>query len=178
MQSMSLKSFGRVIALAALAMVSLPAAAELKIGVVRQQAIFEKPAQDAQSMLRSEFTKRKNDLEASSEKYQDDVRNFQRDGDTMTQEQRARMEKDLKTRKMDLSDQAQQMDQDYETRQRQLTMDINTKVNSALQQVAKEKGYDLIVADPAFVSANVTDLTADVVKKLSSAPAAAAPAGK
>jgi outer membrane protein len=174
---MSFKSFGFAVVVASLTMFSLPAAAELKIAVVRQQAIFEKPAQDAQAALRTEFTKRKNDLETSGEKYQDDLRKFQRDADTMTPDQRTRMEKDLKSRKMDLSDQAQQMDQDYETRQRQLSVDINTKVNGALQQIAKDKGLDLVIADPAYVSPAVTDITADVVKKLTSAPAAA-PAGK
>jgi outer membrane protein len=179
---MQFKTIAPVVTLATLALVSLPAAADLKIAVVHPDAVFQKPSQDARTALEAEFTKREADLKAIQDKLEEDAKNFQRDADTMTADQRSKKERDLRTRKLDLDDEAQKLSQDEKVRQQQVTMSITNRVNAALQAVAKDKGFDLVIQNAAYVSPVVPDITEEVIKKVASTPAeplpAAAPAKK
>ena len=169
---MSVKSIGIAVAVVALSAIALPAHAELKIAVVRGADVVQGPTRDAEAAMNAEFSKRRTDLEAAEQKFEEDVKKYQRDADTMTADQRTRSEKDLNSRKFDLAHDEQQLNQDMEAKRRQLGADMQSKIRNALTAVAKDKGLDLIIADPAYASSNVADVTPDVLKKL--APAAAA----
>ena len=174
---MKFNSIGPAVALLALSSVSVPAAAELKIAVVRPDAVMQKPALDGRIALEGEFSKREADINAQQEKFEEDVKKFQREGDTMSADQHSKMERDLKSRKLDLDDAGQKLQQDEKLRQQQVMVSINQRVNAALQAVAKDKGFDLVIQNAAWASPIVPDITDEVIKKVASMPAdAAAPA--
>jgi outer membrane protein len=173
---MYFRSIAPALSLIALAVVSLPAAADLKIAVVHPDAVMQKPVQDGRAALESEFSKREADLSSQQEKFEEDVKKFQREGDTMSADQHSKMERDLKSRKLDLDDAGQKLAQDEKVRQQQVTVSINQRVNAALQAVAKDKGFDLVIQNAAYASAVVPDITDDVIKKVATMPADAAPA--
>jgi len=54
-----------------------------------------------------------------------------------------------------------------------LRRDVLEKVNKAIDEVAREKGLDLVLQDPAFAS-DALDITGEVLKKLATYPADAA----
>lgn len=151
----------------AAALFSGTAAAELKIASIRgTELVAQSPQFKAGAdKMKAEFDKRKGDLEADAKKFQDDVKKYQKEGDAMSGADRAKTEKDLKSRQVDLQYKQQQFQEDLQSRDRQLTTDMTNKIKAVITAVAKEKGIDLVVQDPVYASAAV-DITADVLKKL------------
>lgn len=168
---MKLNTIAPALTLVALALVSVPAAADIKIAVVSAQQLFAKPIQEGRATAAAEFSKREADLQASNEKLAQDAKDFQREAETMSLEQRNKKERDLKTRKLDLDESAQQLQEEENARGQQLQMQIHQRVNMALQQVAKDKGFDLVIQDPAYASAIVPDITEEVAKRIAATPA-------
>ncbi len=143
------------------------AQAETKIVVVRSADVVRDSNQfkAAESKMKAEFEKRKTDLETQGKAFGDDVKNYQRDADTMSADQRAKKEKDLNARQVDLNFAQKKFQEDLANRDRELTTDMMGKIKDVITAVAKEKGADIVVQDPVYSSATV-DITADVLKRL------------
>lgn len=156
-----------LVAAALLAAAPLAAQAEVKIAAIRTgELILQSPQYKASSeKMKQEFDKRGKDLEADAKKFQEDAKKFQKEADLMATSERARQEKELQTRQIDLGYRQRQLQEDVQARDRQLTQEMRTKIQQVIQQVAKEKGYDLVVQDPLFASP-AYDVTDDVLKKL------------
>jgi outer membrane protein len=156
-------------ALVALALFAAATAAqaETKILVVRSADVVRDSVQfkAAEAKMKAEFEKRRADIESQGKAFGDDVKNYQRDADTMSADQRAKKEKDLNARQVDLNFAQRKFQEDLQNRDRELTQDMMAKIKDVIAQVAKEKGADLIVQDPVFASPAV-DVTADVLKRL------------
>lgn len=159
---------------------ALPAAAEPKIAVIHTQALLRDAPQTkaADAKLKAEFGKRETDLQAEAKKLQEDFKKYQREGDTMSAQQRADMEKNLNTRKIDFDLKQRQFNEDAQNRNQELLRDLHNKVGDAIEQVAKEQGLDLVISDPAFNNPAI-DITDAVLKKLAAlSDAAPADGGK
>lgn len=143
------------------------AAAELKIASIRSaELILQSPLYKAgQDKMKAEFDKRQKDLEADGKKFQDDVKKFQKEADLLSPADRAKQEKDLGSRQVDLSYKQRQLQEDVQNRDRQLTQEMQAKIKDVITQVAKDKGLDLVVQDPVYATSAV-DITDDVLKKL------------
>jgi outer membrane protein len=89
----------------------------------------------------------------------------------MAPDERAKKEKELTSRQVDLQYAQQKFNEDATARDRELTQDVMSKVKEAIQQVAKDKSLDLVVQDPVF-SAPALDITVDVIKVLQAAQGA------
>ena len=163
-------------ALAAL-LAAAPAAAETKIAVISTQALLRDAPQikSADTRLKAEFEKRERDLQAEDKKFQEDYKKAQREADAMSPPQRAAAEKDLFNRRSDLDLKKRQFSEQAQARNAEYQREVLEKINRAIDEVAREKGLDLVVRDPAFAAAGL-DITPDVLKKLATIPAAA-PAG-
>jgi outer membrane protein len=171
------KSTQYLIAAAALAFTG-SALAEVKVGTIRaNDVVRESPYyKAAETKMRGEFDKRQQELETTGKALAEDIKKFQRDADIMAPDERAKKEKDLSARQVDFQYAQQKFKEDATQRDRELTTDLMTKIKDAIQQVAKEKGLDLVVQDPVF-SAPALDITDAVLKQLQasggSAPSAA-----
>lgn len=165
------------VALLGSALAAAPAAAQSKIGAIRTGVILRDAPQikAADGKLKAEFATREKDLEAEGKKIQDDYKKFQREADTMTASQRASAEKDLTTRKIDFDAKQRTFGEHAQQRNAELRRDVFDQVNKAINEVAKERGFDIVVQDPAFVAPGV-DITDDVMKRLGAAAPAEAPA--
>jgi outer membrane protein len=154
-----------------------PVAAQSKIAVISTQALLRDAPQikAADAKLKAEFQKREQDLQTERRKFQEDFKKAQREADAMSPQQKAATEKDLFSRKSDLDLKERQFSEQAQARNAELQRDVLEKINQAIDQVAREKGLELVVRDPAF-AAPALDITADVLKKLASMPAAPAAA--
>jgi outer membrane protein len=163
------------IALLALALFSATAVAQAdtKILSVRYGELVRESAQykAAETKMKAEFEKRGADLEAQRKAFAEDYKNYQRDADTLSADQRLKKEKDLKSRDADLSYAQRKFQEDLQTRDRELTQDMVGKIDVAIAQVAKEKGADLVIKD-ALVINPASDVTAEVLKRLNAGAAA------
>lgn len=170
------------IALAALLPVALlaalfaaPAAAETKIAAISAPLLLRDAPQvrAADQKLKAEFQKREDELKAEGKKLEDDIGRFRREADTMSPQQRTSAQNDLNTRKTNFDLKQRQFGEQAQARNGELQRDVLDKINRAIEEVAKEKGLDLVVRDPAFARAEL-DITGDVLKKLASMEAAPA----
>jgi outer membrane protein len=157
-----------------------PAGAEVKVGAISlPQLLRDSPqVRAANDKFKGEFQKREDDLKAEGKKLSDDAKKYQREGDTMSGQQRADTEKNLNTRRIDFELKQRQFAEQAQARNDELQRDILERINRAIGEVAREKSLDLVVRDPAYASPAV-DITLDVMKKLNAmAPAAAEPKKK
>lgn len=167
-----------LVAIAAFALAGA-AQAEIKIGTIRaNDVVRESPYyKAAESRMRAEFDKRQTELESTGKALAEDIKKFQRDAEIMAPDERAKKEKDLSARQVDFQYAQQKFKEDASARDRELTQDLMSKIKDAIQQVAREKGLDLVVQDPVYSQPSM-DITDDVLKLLQSAGGNAAGAGK
>lgn len=160
------------IALLALALVSVAATAQAdtKILSVRLGEVVRESAQykAAEAKMKAEFEKRRADIESQGRALNEDAKAYQRDADTLSADQRLKKEKELKSRESDLGFAQRKFQEDLQNRDRELTQDMMGKIRDVINQVAKEKGADLVVQDAIVITPTV-DITADVLRRLNSA---------
>lgn len=138
-----------------------------KIAVVRSADVVRDSVQfkAAETKMKAEFEKRKNDLESQAKTFGDDVKNYQRDADTLSADQRAKKEKDLNARQVDIQFAQRKFQEDLQNRDRELTQDMMGKIKNVIVAISKEKGISLVVQDPVYSDDSI-DITADVLKRL------------
>ncbi|MGB0954482.1 MAG: OmpH family outer membrane protein [Panacagrimonas sp.] len=157
----------RLLFAALLLSVSGLAAAEITIVSIRAAEIVQASPQfkSGQAQIKTEFEKRKADLESEAKKLAEDVKKFQREADVMSGDARAKMEKDLQTRKIDFDYKQRQFGEDFKKRDRELTETLMARIRTVVEAVAKERGADLVLQDPVYAAESI-DVTAEVVKRL------------
>lgn len=150
-----------------------PAAAEQKVAAIRTPVILRDAPQikAADAKLKGEFDKKEKDLGAEGQKLQDDIKKYQRDADSMSPQQRADTEKGLNTRKIDFDLKQRQFSEAAQTRNQELKREVLDKVNAAIEAVAKDKGIDIVLQDPAYANPAI-DITDEVLKRLGAEPKA------
>jgi outer membrane protein len=158
---------------AVLCAAATPAAAEVKIGVISApQLLRDAPqVQAADARFKAEFQKREDELKAEGKRLEDDIARFRREADTMSPQQRTGMQNDLNTRRTNFEIKQRQFSDQAQARNAELQREVLEQVNQAIVEVAKEKGLDIVVRDPAYAS-EAYDITGDVLKKLASYTAA------
>lgn len=162
----TVKMITAAVALAA-ATVTLPAAAELKVGTVRANEIVRDSPQfkAMETRMRADFERRANELKAEGKALEEDVKKFQREADLLSPADRAKTEKDLNTRRIDFGYKQRQFQEDVQQREQELTAEMLNKIKEVIQTVAKAKKIDLVLQDPVYASESI-DITADVLKQL------------
>lgn len=138
-----------------------------KIAVVRSADVVRDSAQfkAAETKMKAEFEKRKNDLEAQAKAFGSDVEAYKRDADALSADQRAKKEKDLNARQVDIQFAQRKFQEDLQNRDRELTQDMMGKIKNVIVAVSKERGITLVVQDPVY-SDDTIDITAEVLKRL------------
>ncbi|WP_420468633.1 OmpH family outer membrane protein [Panacagrimonas sp.] len=145
----------------------MPAHAELKILSIRAAEIVAASPQFAasQNQMKTEFEKRKADLEAEARKFAEDTQKFRREADVMSSDARAKAEKDLQTRRIDIDYKQRQFGEDFQKRDRELSESLMNSIKQVVVEIATEQGADMVVQDPVFAAPGV-DVTDLVIKRL------------
>jgi outer membrane protein len=168
-----------------LALLSGPANAEIKMGVVNFQKLLEDAPQTKTAMqaLENEFAPRRrelltlqNDLKARDEK-------LQKEGAVMSEADRAKAEKTLRDNQREFSRKAGEFQDDAGTRKNEEIGKVQRYLVTEIQAYATAQGYDLVLGDGVFFAKGPLDITANVLAVLATkpatlpaAPASAAPA--
>src|ERR1700676_1973297 len=166
-----------------LALVSGPASAEIKMGVVNFQKLLEDAPQTKTAMqaLENEFAPRRrelltmqNDLKARDEK-------LQKEGAVMSEADRAKAEKTLRDQQREFSRKAGEFQDDAGTRKNEEIGKVQRYLVTEIQAYANAQGFDLVLGDGVFFAKGPLDITANILAVLVTKPAslpAAAPAPK
>ena len=165
----------------------LPAwAADLKIGVVDYGKLMEASpqAKTVVDAIRTEFTPRQRDLQNEQQSLKTKEDRLQKDGATMTEDQRQRTEKELRDSYRDLSRKQQEVQDDFNARRNEEMSRLQKILIEEVRVYAKAQNFDLVIADGVIYSTPTLDITPAILTALQShAPAAktsgpAAPAPK
>jgi outer membrane protein len=161
-------------------LVASPAWAELKIGVVDYGKLVEESPQAkvALEAIRTEFTPRQRDLQNQQASLKSKEDRLQKDGATMSPDQRANSEKDLRDSYRELQRKQQEVQDDFNARRNEEMSRLQKTLIEQVRTYAKAQSFDLVIADGVIYTTPTIDITPAILAQLQSSPIAskAAPA--
>jgi len=152
----------------------VPAWAELKIGVVDYGKLMEESpqAKTVVEAIRTEFTPRQRDLQNQQQTLKAKEDRLQKDGATMTEDQRQRTEKELRDSYRDLTRKQQEVQDDFNARRNEEMSRLQRTLIEEVRVYAKAQNFDLVIADGVIYSTPTLDITPAILTALQShAPA-------
>src|SRR5579864_7436741 len=162
------------------ALAALPAWADQKIGVVDfQRLAMESPQGKAvMESLRAEFAPRERTLQAQGQAVKAKEEKLQKDGATMSEEQRSRAEKELRDSARDFERAKGEFQDDVNARRNEELSRLQRTIAEEVRTYGKAQGYDLILAQEGVIyNAGASDITPAVLGALQArGGSAAAPA--
>jgi outer membrane protein len=143
----------------------LPAAAEVKIGVVDIAKLFaESPqAKVVQEGLRAEFQPRLQQLVAQEQALKTRNDKYQKDLATMAADQRTKAEKDLRDSAREIERKKAELQDDSNAKRQE---EMNKAATPAVREVsdyAKAQGYDVVIAEGVLTRLRPSTITAAVL---------------
>jgi outer membrane protein len=174
-------SFKWVFVAAVGALLATPAWAELKIGVVDYGRLVEESpqAKAALDSIRTEFTPRQRDLQNQQASLKAKEDKLQKDGATMTQDQRNNAEKDLRDGAREFQRKQSEIQDDFNARRNEEMSRLQKTLIEQVRQYAKAQNFDLVIADGVIYTTPTIDITPAILAQLQTAgPLTAAPRPK
>ena len=159
----------RACAAVALAAVAATAAgADYKIGFVNTERLFREaaPAKRAQAKIEKEFAARDAEIQKLAKQVRDLQATLDRDGATMSENDRRNKERDLANQSRDLTRMQREFREDLNLRRNEELAGIQERANKVIQQIAADEKYDLILQDPVVYASQRIDITDRVIKAL------------
>jgi outer membrane protein len=152
------------------ALAALPAAAaEPKIGVVDfQRLAIESPQGKAvMESMRAEFAPRERTLQAQGQAVKAKEEKLQKDGATMSEDQRARSEKELRDGARDFERARGELQDDETARRNEELSRLQRTIVEEVRTYGKAQGFDLILAQEGVIyNASASDITPAVLTAL------------
>ncbi|MBV8784469.1 MAG: OmpH family outer membrane protein [Gammaproteobacteria bacterium] len=148
---------------------ALPAWAEPKIGVVDPQKLLEESPQGkaVQESMRSEFAPRERTLQAQAQALKAKQDKLQKDGATMSEEQRARAEKELRDGNRDFERARGEFQDDFSARRNEEMSRLQRTLGDEVRTYAKSQNYDLVLSSDVVIYQTPTyDITAGVLANM------------
>src|SRR6201992_955501 len=166
--------FGLVVLVGTL--VASPAWAELKIGVVDYGRLVEESpqAKSALEAIRTEFTPRQRDLQNQQASLKSKEDRLQKDGATMSPDQRANSEKDLRDSYRELQRKQQEVQDDFNARRNEEMSRLQKALIEQVRIYAKAQNFDLVIADGVIYTTPTIDITPAILAQLQASPGALA----
>ena len=157
-----------------------PACAEdLRIGAINFIRILDQApqAEAVRAQIEKEFAPRDRELVAAQKKLKDMEDRLAKDAAIMSESERANLERDIINARRDLERGQDEFRDDLTFRRNEEIKKIQEEVLNAIQLVAKQNNYDLVLSDGVLFATSKIDMTQLVIDYLKKkAPAAAAPA--
>jgi outer membrane protein len=164
-----------LVALLAL-MASVPALAEIKIGYVDSQRLLEESpqAKAVSESLKAEFGPRQRDIQTQMAQAKAREDKLQKDAPTMSDDQKARAEGELRNLQRDLSRKQSEFQDDLNARRNEEISRLQRTLIEEVRAYAKSQSYDLIVSDALYATTAV-DITPAILASLQAHGGAARP---
>ena len=156
-----------------------PAQAEIKIGVVNASRLLQESpqAKAVQESLRSEFAPKQRELAAQQAALKAKQEKYEKDAPTMSADQRARAEKELREGNREYSQKVTDFQEDANTRQNEELSRLQSAIIAEVQSYALSQKFDLVLTEGVVYANSSLDITAQVLAGLQ-ARSSAAPAAK
>ena len=163
------------------ALAVLPAHADIKIGVVNASRLLQESpqAKAVQEALRNEFAPKQRELAAQQAALKAKQEKYEKDAPTMSADQRAKAEKEIRDGNREYSQKATDFQEDANSRQNEELSRLQSAIVAEVQSYALSQKYDLVLTEGVVYATNALDITAQVLAGLqahSTTPAAPKPA--
>lgn len=162
------KTLQGVILAAGLAVTGMAAAADLKIGFVNLARITsESPqAKAANDRLQREFEPREQEIAAMQKDLKQLEEKLARDAAVMKESERVRIERDLRAREREVRRMYDELREDFNIRRNEELGKLQRRVGEAVQKLAKEEQFDLILIDGVMYVGEKVDITSKILDRL------------
>jgi outer membrane protein len=146
--------------------------ADLKIGVVSIPDVLEKApqAEKAKKRLEAAFSPRSKQLAAQVKEIQALQDKLTKDASVMSESERANLEKDIANKSRDAKRADQEFSEDFNMRRNEELGKLQSRILETIKAIAKDQGYDLVLADGVIYKNDEIDITKQVQQKLSTMP--------
>jgi len=164
---------------AAAVLAAAPAWAELKIGYVNYNMLLQaSPAGKAiADSLQSEIMQRQRELQALQQSLKARADKLAKDGATMSEDQRAREDKDIQAGERELQRKQSEAQEEVNSDRNEQLSKLQKSIIEQVGSFAKSQNYDLVVAENSVIYFNPSlDITQQVLAMLEARSKAAAPA--
>jgi outer membrane protein len=157
-----------------------PFPAGAKIAFINPQRIFQESTDGKAALTRVQALTQKKQTEntARQKTLQDNQQKLQASGSVMSDAARGQLEKEIEKQQLDLQRFQQDAQAEIQELQNEVQGDFARKVQPLIDQLAKDKGLQLVfnVADAGFAWVDPgLDLTTEIIKKLDTGKSAAPP---
>lgn len=143
--------------------------AEMKIGFVNVPKVMEKAPQAAKAKkrLEKEFSPRDKQLVAQQKEIKKLEEKLSRDASVMGESERRKVERDIVSKKREATRAQQEFSEDFNLRRNEELGKLQKRIYEAIQTLAKEGNYDLLLTDGVIHASEQIDVTSKVQEKLS-----------
>jgi len=141
---------------------------ELKIAVVNYARLMQESpqAKAVQNQLRSEFAGKQQEIQGEQQKLKSKEAQLERDGPTMSAEQRAEAERQLRDGNRMLSERVNEYQDDFNARQNQELSKLQKVLVEQVQDYAHAQKFDLVLADGVIFANPTIDITQPILAAL------------
>ncbi len=153
-----------------MAAMTLPgfALAESKIGYVDVPYLIDNSpqAKAASSELETEFGPKQQQLQQKQQEFQQLQEELQKDGLVMSEEERAEAEDRLNQMKREIQRMQEGFREDLNIERNKAFKGVRQSVMEAVEALAEEEGYDLVVGQGALYASDAVNLTERVLERM------------
>lgn len=156
-----------LLVLALAAVVAAPASAQqLRIGYVDMKRVLDNAPQviAGREKLDQEFRPR-NDTILAEEERASDLEQRLAQGD-LTEEARLRLEREVRELRRSINRQREDMRDELSFRRTEEVQRLEDQINMAVQEIAEQRGYDLILSSPVVYANEALDITDLILQQL------------
>ena len=150
---------------------SVPEAAELKIRVVNTTRVLQEApqARSSSKSLEKEFAPRERKLLDSQKKIKEKEERLMRDSAVMSESERRKSERDLLALKRELKRSQEEFREDLNIRRNEEFGKLQRIISRIIDDLAKEKGFDLILGENVIYATDSIDITKQILERLDKA---------
>jgi outer membrane protein len=153
---------------ASVALSSNVAAADYKIGVVQAVRVLEAApqAEAAKKKLETEFAGKDKSLVGKQKELKAMEDRAQKDAAIMSESERARLERDVMNMRRELKRDSDEFRDDVNFRRNEEFAKIQKMIVEAIQSIAAEQKYDLVLGEGVIFASKAVDITDLVIDRL------------
>jgi outer membrane protein len=145
-------------------------AEDYKLGAVNALKVLEQSpqAETARQAIEREFAPRDKELVAKQKQLKSLEDKFAKDGAIMSESERSKLERDIINQKRDLKREQDEFREDFNFRRNEEFAKIQKDILNAIQKVAKENNYDVVLSDGVIYASpkvDISDLVIEYLKK-------------
>jgi len=143
-------------------------AGELKIGFVNAAQVLEDAPQAdvARKQLEKEFSPRDKGIIKEQKQLRKLEEKLSRDGPIMSENERIKLDRDIRTRKRELKRAQEEFREDLNIRRNESFEKLRRRVFEVIVTIAEEQKFDLIVSDGVVYASKQIDITSSVIQQL------------